>query len=411
MNQPVIFLSGLDFELGRGPLDGAECFHHQHGMVGDDGASALANNGGMPDALGIAHVHNVPNDVVGIFLERIICRAVEVPARTVIINSKTAAHIEIRELVPKLAQFGIVTCRFAYRALDRGDIRHLRSDMEMKQLEARHKPGLFQHLTGCNEVGCIETEFRVLATARRPFARPFAMQAHTNADVWLDPNFVRSANDLLELLQLFSNNDDRFAKFTSHKGNANKSRIFVAVTNNQALGVLVHGERGDQFRFAARFETKMKRLTRIDDFLNHFAQLVDLDRKNAPIFVAITELRNRLLKDPVNRFDPVPEQILESDYERKTEVTRARFIHDLEKVDGTAVILQRLRLDVARTIDRKVTIAPSLHVVGGDGGLKVPLGFHFDSSLGREPQSAYSMSASNMQVSRAKIFASSDAIR
>ncbi len=48
---------------------------------------------------------------------------------------------------------------------------------------------LFQHLTGSNEVGCIETEFRVLAAAGRPFARPFAMQAHTNADVRLDPNF------------------------------------------------------------------------------------------------------------------------------------------------------------------------------------------------------------------------------
>ena len=173
------------------------------------------------------------------------------------------------------------------------------------------------------------------------------MQADTNADVRLDPNFVRSANDLLELFQLFSNNDDRFAKFTSEKGNANKSRIFVAVTDDQALGVLVHCERCDQFRLAARFETKMKRLTCIDDFLNHFAQLVDLDRKNAPIFVAITELRNRRLKDTVNRFDPVPQQILESDYERKTEVARARFIYDLEQVDGTTVFLQRLCLDVA----------------------------------------------------------------
>ncbi len=91
----------------------------------------------------------------------------------------------------------------------------------------------------------------------------------------------------------------------------------------------------------------MKRLACIDDFLNHFAQLIDLDRENAPIFVAITELRNRRLKDTVNRFDPVPQQILESDYERKTEVARARFIYNLEQVDGTAVFLQRLCLDVA----------------------------------------------------------------
>ena len=91
----------------------------------------------------------------------------------------------------------------------------------------------------------------------------------------------------------------------------------------------------------------MKRLTCIDDFLNHFAQLIDLNRKNAPILVAITEFRNRCLEDTVNRFDPVPQQILESDYERKTKVARARFIYNLEQIDGTAVILQRLCLDVA----------------------------------------------------------------
>src|SRR5882724_3720954 len=308
-------------------------------MVRDNGTSALANNGRMRDALGIAHVHNVPNDVVGIFLERIICGAVEVTARTVIIDAKTAPHVEISDLVTELAQLGVIARRFAHRALDRRDIRHLRSDMEMKQLETRHEAGLFQHLTGSNEVGCIETEFRVLAAARGPFARAFAMQAHTNADIRLDANFVRNANGLLELFQLFSNNDDRFAKFTPEKSNPNKSRILVAVTDDQALGILVHCERCDQFRLAARFETEMKRLSCIDDFLNHFAQLIDLDRKNAPIFVTIAELRNRRLKDTVNRFDPVSQQILESDYERKTEVARARFIDNLEQIDGTAVFL------------------------------------------------------------------------
>jgi hypothetical protein len=45
------------------------------------------------------------------------------------------------------------------------------------------------------------------------------------------------------------------------------------------------------------------------------------------------------LKDTVDGFDPMPEQILESNQERKTEVTRARFIHNLEQVYETAVIL------------------------------------------------------------------------
>ena len=120
-----------------------------------------------------------------------------------------------------------------------------------------------------------------------------------------------------------------------------KARILVAVADDKALGVLVHRQRGDQFRFAARFETKMKLLAGIDDLLDHFAQLIDLDRKNAAIFVAITELRDRVLKRAVDRFDAVPQQILKADHQRKTEAARARFVYDFEHVDGAAVFLQR----------------------------------------------------------------------
>ena len=67
------------------------------------------------------------------------------------------------------------------------------------------------------------------------------------------------------------------------KRDANEGAILVTVANDQALRILVHGQRGDQFRFAAGFETKMKLLAGIDDFLDHFAQLIDLDRENAAI--------------------------------------------------------------------------------------------------------------------------------
>src|SRR5437870_10376492 len=198
---------------------------------------------------------------------------------------------------------------------------------------------LFQHLTGGDETGCVETEFGIFAAARRPFARAFAIQASTNTDERFDADLVRNANGLLEFFQLFGNNDDRFAKFPTEKCNANESWIFVAVADDQALRILLHRERGDQFRFAARFEAKVKLLACVDDFFDHFAQLIDLDRKNAAIFVLITELRHRRPKDTINRFDAVPQQILKSDYERKPKVSRARFINNLEEDDRTAVFL------------------------------------------------------------------------
>ncbi len=76
----VVFLGRLDLELRRGPLDGTERLHDEHGMMRHNRAPAFADDGRMRDAFGIAHVHDVPNDVVGVFLERIIRRAVEIAA-------------------------------------------------------------------------------------------------------------------------------------------------------------------------------------------------------------------------------------------------------------------------------------------------------------------------------------------
>ena len=216
-NEFVILLARLDFEFRRGFLDGAEGFHNEHGMMRDDRASALAHDRRMRDTFGIADVHDVPDDVVGVFLERIIGRAVEIAARAVVIDPEAAADVEVTELVPELAELGVIARRFAHGAFDRRNVRHLRADVEMNELETMRQTGLFQHLARRDEVGGIETELRVLAAARRPFARAFAVKPHANADARLDANFFRSANRLLELLEFFDHDDDRLAELAAEQ--------------------------------------------------------------------------------------------------------------------------------------------------------------------------------------------------
>ena len=104
------------------------------------------------------------------------------------------------------------------------------------------------------------------------------------------------ANRLLELLEFFDHDDDRLAELAAEQRDANEGAILVAVADDEALRVLVHRERGDQFRFAARFESEMKLLAGVDDFFDHFAQLIDLDRENAAIMI----LDNRT---PPSRFE------------------------------------------------------------------------------------------------------------
>src|SRR6266496_1606911 len=211
--------------------------------------------------------------------------------------------------------------------------------MEMKEFEALRQPGLFQQLTRGNQIGGVQTEFGVLAAARRPLTGAFAIQSSTNTNVGFDADLFRCANDLLQLFQFFRDDNHSLAKFSAKQRDANESGIFIAIADDQTLRVFLHGKRSNQLRFAACFEPKVKLLARIDNFLDDFAQLIDFYGKNAAILIEITEFSDRTLKCAINRFNAVPEQILKSNQQWKTEVSGARLIDYCQKIDGTAAIL------------------------------------------------------------------------
>src|SRR5438874_5020991 len=179
------------------------------------------------------------------------------------------------------------------------------------------EPGFLQYLAGGDEVGRVETELRVFAAAGRPFARTLAVQPETNADVRFDPHFFRGADCLFEFLEFFDNNDDRFAKLASEQRDPNKGAIFVTITDDEALRILVHGERGDQLRLTPGFQAEMKLLAGIDNFFDYFAQLIDLDRNNSAVTIAITKFGDRIFKSAIDRFDAVSQEVLKPNDERK----------------------------------------------------------------------------------------------
>src|SRR5262249_28605133 len=121
-------------------------------------------------------------------------------------------------------------------------------------------------------------------------------------------------------------------------------------------------------------------LAGIDDFFNHFAELIDLDRKNAAILAFVVVLRDRVLKREVNRFNPMTKQILEPDDERKTQAARARFAYHFENINAAAGLLERCGDHVAFSVDRKISTAPTIDIVSSDGGVNVPLVLHFSSA-------------------------------
>src|SRR5205823_12983498 len=91
----------------------------------------------------------------------------------------------------------------------------------------------------------------------------------------------------------------------------------------------------------------MKLLASIDNFFDDFAQLIDLDRKDAGILTAIAEFGDRVLKCEIDRPDAVAKQILEPNDEWKTQSARARVVHDFKNGDAAAILLKGVGNDIA----------------------------------------------------------------
>src|SRR5437016_974033 len=197
-----------------------------------------------------------------------------------------------------------------------------------------------QHFTRRDEACRIKTEFRVLATAGRPFTSAFAIKTYTNADVRFDANFLCGANRLLKLFEFFCNDHDFLAQFAPKQRDPDEGFVFVAVANDKAFGVFMHGQRSDQLWFASSFKAKMKLFAGIDDLLDHLTQLVDLNRKNAAVFIFVIELSYRILKRAVDRLDAVTQQVLKPNHQGKTEVSRACLINYCQQIDGPTIIAQ-----------------------------------------------------------------------
>jgi len=104
-------------------------------VVGDDRSAALADDVRVRNLLGVADVRNVIDDVVGVFLERVVGGAVKRRPAAVIIHPQAAADVQILDVEPHLVQFGVEARGFLHGLLNDEDVRHLRADVEMQQPE------------------------------------------------------------------------------------------------------------------------------------------------------------------------------------------------------------------------------------------------------------------------------------
>ena len=152
-----------------------------------------------------------------------------------------------------------------------------------------------------------------------------------------------------------------------------KSDVLVAVADDQRFRIAMNRQRREQLRLAARLDAEVKRLAGVDDLLDHLAELIDLDRKNAAIRRLITGFLDRRAERFVDRLHAMPQQILETQDHRKAEPVFAPGLVDhLDDIDRRRRILRGPNLDVAARVDREIAESPTVDVVERNGGGNIP---------------------------------------
>ena len=345
-------------------------------MMGDNRPAAFADDRRVRDFLRVAHFHDVPDDVARVFVQRVIRGAVESRARAIVIHAEPAADIEITEFVSELAELGVKARRLTHRALDRADVRHLRTHVKMHELERVGEPFAFQQFARRHQFRRADAKFRVLSTARRPFPRTLRREAHANADHRFHAHLLGNAQNLGELLDLLHHEDDLFAELAAEQRVLDEELVLVAVADDERFRIAMNGQRRNQLRFAACLDAKMVGRTRVHDLLHDFAQLVHLNREDAAIFVAVVRLLHRRDEGLVDRLDTIAQQILEAQHERKSEPARLRLVDQFHDVDIRRPT-HRMHLDIPAVVDRKIARPPTVDIVEGNGGGDIPRLLHW----------------------------------
>ncbi len=220
-------------------------------------------------------------------------------------------------------------------------------------LEFVHQPHEFRHG---------QTELRTLAAGFEPAPGAARRELHAHGETRHLIRAVGERHQLFELGVLLDDRQHPLAEQLRRQDQRQDDVIFHAVAQQQPVVADVR-QRCDQFRLRTAFEAEPIRFAGVEHFLDHFVQLVDLDRIDRLVRTAVPRIGNR----GVERFHQPPhsgaQNVLKTHQHRRRDVAARGGLHDFENVDRQIFVEQRSNRRVARFIDEIETVAPRAYRV------------------------------------------------
>src|SRR4029077_3574807 len=97
--------------------------------------------------------------------------------------------------------------------------------------------------------------------------------------------------------------------------------------------ILMKGQRRHELRLASRLETEMPALPGVEDLFDDFAQLVDFDRKDASVDIAVAHGLDRVGKGLVDGLDTITQEIVKTHCQGEAELAALSLCNELHQID------------------------------------------------------------------------------
>ena len=157
----------------------------------------------------IADLLDRVDDVVRELLRGIIRRRIECGLRPVVIDCHAAANVEQIDRHFHLMDFRINARGLFHRVLDALDVRKLRPDMKVQQLQHVDATGFFQAVDYFKQFRCRQAELCCFAARFLPATGALRIELHAHADDRHVPfGAFRHAEDMIEFAKFLDNDHD-----------------------------------------------------------------------------------------------------------------------------------------------------------------------------------------------------------
>ena len=187
-------------------------------------------------------------------------------------------------------------------------------------------------------------------------------QLDAEADLRPHADLLGILEDQAELGVLLDDRDDVAPDLLGQHRHLDELGVLEAVADDRDVvgGQCRHRH---QLRLAARLDAEVVGTPELQDFLDHLALLVDLDRVHARVLARVRVLLDRSLEGAGDVAQAMLQDVGKAHQDRQRDAAHLQAIHQLLEVDRPLALLGRVHEHVPVLANREVAVAPAVDVV------------------------------------------------